>query len=288
MEEPNSEWKRPPLTGGLPKLNRGTELMHSLMPQVNAWLHSDPVEFDHQRSDDFREYRLHAKFDDNKLPPVVQWALATGEILFNYRGALDHLVYTIAMLNTELPEPRDAGDLQFPIADTRKAFRKMHDWIGSLPDEAKAAIEALQPYNSLEHQYAPSEHPLSRLRDLNNYDKHRLVNYAVLNVASVNTLFAKADGQEFAEKDKPEVWVSQDPLQDGEPAVIIKFKEPTQIDLSTIDLKLRLKFYARSGSTPPKRSMPDELNDIREAVASIINDLNPPLTERPGTIPTAM
>ncbi len=238
-----------------------------------------------QRSDDYREYQLLANVSNDHLPPLVEWALVTGEILFNYKGALDQLVYTLAMLNTDLREPVDAGRLAFPIADSLPHFDDLRFRIGSLPDEAKQAIEELQPFNSDRFRDSPAKHPLSRLRDLHNIDKHRLLHYAVLNVRELEGSFTVGD-DDISEQGGS-IWITTEPLQHGEPLVIITFDEPTVLDDSQLRLGLRLGFYPNTDAAPSSKSLPDELNDIREEAIRIVNQLNPPLNEHPGSLPTA-
>lgn len=276
--------KRMPLLGGLPKLNRGDDHLKALMADMEQWLGSEPYLLDPQRTDDHCEYRLHAHVPDDKLPPILEWALVTGDALSNYRGALDQMVYTLAALNTDLSEPPDAHLLSFPIATSKSKFEKMGRSIEQLPPELRMRIESVQPYLSDRYETV-AHHPLVRLRDLNNIDKHRLLHFAVLNVTLFEGEF-KVQGS-MGEDPGGTIWVNTEPLEQGAPVVVIKFDRPTMLEETDIHLRLRIAFHPTDGGTSTGRSLPDEMNDIREEVIRLVKMFNPELRERPGSIPTA-
>ena len=76
--------------------------------------------------------------------------------------------------------------LAFPIADTPQRYTRALGRLGELKrDKAiRAAVEGLQPYN---RGNPPGEPPLWLLRELNDADKHRIVN--------VSRFIAALDGE---------------------------------------------------------------------------------------------
>ena len=98
------------------------------------------------------------------VPPDV--SLLIGDICNNLRSALDHLLWQLWLLK----DPAFEGNVYFPICDSPVAFndKRTTGYIKGLSEVQKAAIESLQPYKT-------GNPALSLLRDVNNSDKHRLV-----------------------------------------------------------------------------------------------------------------
>ncbi|HZJ49875.1 MAG TPA: hypothetical protein VFF07_03235 [Actinomycetota bacterium] len=98
------------------------------------------------------------------IPP--RWGAIVGDILHNLRSALDHLAF-VGSFGWE--------DSQFPIVDSpgeigrNWRFKGTRDRVSS---NMWALIERNQPYSGGHAQLAFG-HPLARLRDLSNEDKHR-------------------------------------------------------------------------------------------------------------------
>jgi hypothetical protein len=102
-------------------------------------------------------------------PPGI--GIATGEVLYNLRAALDYLVHQLVILATGEINMRT----QFPIEDTPDGFRSRRhpnkqgrpNWLTGVDCAHCAAIEALQPYNGVDWT--------AFLRDISNEDKHRTI-----------------------------------------------------------------------------------------------------------------
>ncbi|MBI4261368.1 MAG: hypothetical protein HY658_12475, partial [Actinobacteria bacterium] len=105
----------------------------------------------------------------HRVPGVL--SLVLGDALHNYRSALDHLVFQLALMG------RDGGDApegtQFVIRDTPEAFEKAkaRGYLDGVAQQHQDMIESVQPYRSAD----PALHPLGLLRDLSNVDKHRII-----------------------------------------------------------------------------------------------------------------
>lgn len=134
-----------------------------------------------------KKYMLRALV--NILPPE-DLGICIGEAAHNLRSALDGLTWQLALLNTDTP----ADNTQFPIfmRGTTKLRRKPkqgkgrgsliphfakdgRNLIRSLRPEHQAAFEALQPYK---RGNRGDRNPLYLLQELNNADKHRLLQVA--------------------------------------------------------------------------------------------------------------
>lgn len=132
-------------------------------------------------------------------PPLDEWGVWVGEIVHNLRSTLDGLVFQLARLNKA---PAETRDTQFPIFRYRYTRRlrsgevmgfEGHQgarrpargsgryMIRRLRPEHQARIEWLQPYRRNGGQ-TPWGRPLNgrwnllyRLKELNDADKHRLI-----------------------------------------------------------------------------------------------------------------
>lgn len=122
-----------------------------------------------------------------KTSPSQELGVLIGEMAHNLRSALDGLVYQLALLETDTP----ASNTQFPIflvGRTKKRRRgkrkgliphfegmRLSDgrsMIRSLRLEHQTIIEGLQPYKRGRQGHRD---PLFLLREINNADKHRLI-----------------------------------------------------------------------------------------------------------------
>jgi hypothetical protein len=129
------------------------------------------------------------------LPDTVHWGVVLGDVLHNFRSALDHLVWQLVLLNGK----KGSTDNQFPICDHGAMYWSIRkDGSPSMresrprnvADEHKAIIDGYRPYRT-RHLAANRIEALAGLRDLSNYDKHRLVHVALFAVDAV-------DADEFA------------------------------------------------------------------------------------------
>jgi hypothetical protein len=168
------------------------------------------AEFDAQAQEDVLRVRVDG------LPPSPEWGVYIGEIAHNLRSALDGLVYRLALKNTDTP----AGNTQFPIFEFRRTTKKMHgrpkelihhfegmrrgdgrSMIRNLLPKHQALIERLQPYhrknsthfkprNRIPYRY---NSPLWWLHEINNADKHRLIQVVGTKIAAGPGFFWTGD-----------------------------------------------------------------------------------------------
>ena len=81
-------------------------------------------------------------------PIPEQFPLILGEILYQYRAALDGAVQVAAVIETGQDPPPNESDLAFPIMSSAGKFKNAERQIKPLSDKSKSLIEALQPYNA--------------------------------------------------------------------------------------------------------------------------------------------
>lgn len=178
------------------KISRAERHLDTLKEAINAYVASDPfagaAEFVH-------DAELHSSLQHALIVPhpfrnveiiptngrVWGWnvrlllsrdvpsdiALIVGDILGNLRASLDHLARGLVW--TSGAEPSDQGTkTSFPCTkvDARKAPVKIACSKGAVTPDVMDIVEQLQPYH---RQPDPEQHPLFRLNDLANFDKHR-------------------------------------------------------------------------------------------------------------------
>ena len=166
------------------------------------------------------------------LPPFPQHiALVAGDGLNNLRAVLDHLVWQLVLREDQEPDEWNS----FPICTGEKQFfdkakmtpkkMKRHSLHGLPVDgEAWALIKGAQPFLSAH----PQDHPLRRLAQLTNIDKHRtlLVQQQAPNWQSMKKFLSlRFDAEIIEEK------LSLSPLSLEQPTEIARFRFPPGVDV---------------------------------------------------------
>lgn len=166
------------LAGCQLKMRRAQVHLGELGDAIDEFLGSKPYEAIH----DFESKpgQHDARFKIGERPPLW-WSPIIGDVAHNLRSALDHLAWQLVIRNGRNPESHRS---QFPI-ETLDPF---DPGIHGCPDAAKRArdrwksqtrgihkadvefLKRLQPYNGPD---LPDEHPLARLNQFSNWDKHR-------------------------------------------------------------------------------------------------------------------
>ena len=75
----------------------------------------------------------------------IEWSIRLGEILYNLRSALDHLVWQLVLANGQTPGRHNA----FPIVKTEEAWKKQAKGQWALSGASQGAVDmirCLQPY----------------------------------------------------------------------------------------------------------------------------------------------
>jgi hypothetical protein len=108
--------------------------------------------------------------------PPLRIGVVLGDLVHNLRSALDHLVWQAVLRNGH--EPNNSH--QFPICEEERFWRAVRARrLRGVADEDTDAIRQVQPFTVV---VKPT--PLTRLREISNEDKHRLVTPTVGAVGS--------------------------------------------------------------------------------------------------------
>jgi len=99
----------------------------------------------------------------------ISWSVTFGEILYNLRSALDHLIWQLVLANGQCPGRHNA----FPITNDAQRWKKTKDnLLSGVSSRHKSMIGYLQPFTGgIDLPFDVSNFKL--LRDLSDIEKHR-------------------------------------------------------------------------------------------------------------------
>ena len=104
--------------------------------------------------------------------PEPFFGILIGDCLHNLRSALDHLAFQLVQFPVRPGGAKaEEHDIAFPICSAPEFFASAKNKIRGASPDVEAVVERLQPYNS-------GQPHLSLLRELSDWDKHRLLHVA--------------------------------------------------------------------------------------------------------------
>jgi len=172
------------------KLGRAEEHLNTIKSELLVWMDSKPYSI--SRKCDPQGSRYSQILEIAKPAPYDRWSLIAGDCIHNLRSSLDSLVYAVAIRESGSSPPPGYDKLQFPITSSAENFAKQTYRLSSISNGARARIERAQPYNRPHQQLPPL---LSLLSELDNLDKHRLLNVVMANVGEGKFSFALPGGK---------------------------------------------------------------------------------------------
>jgi hypothetical protein len=191
---------RPSLEGIDLKLNRAADRFGALTKAANKFL-SDPKSCTLAMEDHPQPPGLILRVKEATSPPL-ELGLLIGEVVQQYRSALDHLAFQLLIANTQGRIPvKLAKRSEFPIFNSGPEFRGKNSrkgkpsWgsglgkIRGIHPDAQAVIERLQPYHRRKN---PGTRALWQLHELANIDKHRLLHITYGGQRGSTATFVKA------------------------------------------------------------------------------------------------
>jgi hypothetical protein len=240
------------------KISWANKHFKALQDEVERFLDSHPYGVITELDEKTGKYILRAKI--NAEPPV-EWGLVIGDIAHNLRSALDHLIWQLCLLQTSKPHKR----AEFPIF--LEAGRYNATRISQLTPRQKALIEGLQPY----HGSNPASHPLWILHEINNADKHRLIQLAGRALEFKSLGFNQLWGYDFIDLN-----VGGGLVEDG--AQIADFtliqRDPKAHVYMNLDFTFDIVF-GKGSPVPPGTPLVSTLADIVSCVQGIVTSFEP-------------
>jgi hypothetical protein len=167
----------------LEKLRTANRRLQDLAPGIESFRNSKPHSIIRQDqpygADGLSSDVVYTVGALKNREPLVKWAVAAGEILYNLRSALEQSAYRLSRLHCAPSEP--PGGIGFPIFTSKSRFFRTNSsgafregsgahQIRAMSHEAQQAILAVQPYQRMNQ---PEDHPLAILDALMNHDKHQ-------------------------------------------------------------------------------------------------------------------
>lgn len=246
------------LSGAMLKLDRANQQRDALLVEIAAIGDREPLTFFHEVNADASQYTFYF-VEPEPAVPFADWALIVGECLFNYRCALDHLVYAMAVAESGTDPPPGERYLMFPICRDGAAYSKTKWRIKTLCAECQALIKGLQPNKRL-----GENNPLQWLEDLHTSDKHRLLTlcyYAPIHAAV--GFDGCVPGSQYT------IWYAV-VLEPGAPALQVTYDRPNP-DV-TMDLDFDIQIAINQGSDP-KTGMRGAIHLILPSIESEIRNV---------------
>ncbi|MDP3720331.1 MAG: hypothetical protein Q8T13_21420 [Acidobacteriota bacterium] len=227
------------------KIQRADELIRELDAHLSGvdprTVHVVHVSRNSHNGEDSLGFRI------NPPPEPELLQVRVGEVLYQLRSCLDHLVGALERVNGL---DRDS-EYEFPVFwDAGKFKAGAQRKIKGVSASAAARIEGLQPYQRKGfHSYR--NHPLWILHDLGNTDKHRVL-ISITNSMQVNSVAVGVT------------------IRGGRPAIVFPGKEMRW------SLTVPVEHRADPNSVPPQMKMPIDIS-LLVAFSQFGNDTNQPI-----------
>jgi hypothetical protein len=189
------------LDGPLAKTKRARMHLDSLNEVIK--LHLDELNCHVIKDTDTNTNEKVWRFDGEALPTSVstEISLLMGDALYNFRSALDHLVWQLVLVNNGTPDEKNRN--AYPIfnpedknPEKKWDSPKAKDGLKGVSTEAQAIIKSLQPRRGEDHSLWQGDFALWQLERLCNIDKHRNLHLTVV----------ETDGASFNIHPTPEIW----------------------------------------------------------------------------------
>ena len=113
----------------------------------------------------------------------IEWSVMVGEILYNLRSALDHLVWQLVLANGQEPNRQN----EYPIVNDESKWSRKKERLKGVTPRVEAIIKSLQPYTG--GLYLPFDvSAFWTLHTLCNIDKHRHLNMVIVRTSGIGPI----------------------------------------------------------------------------------------------------
>jgi hypothetical protein len=252
------------LVGINAKFNRAHEQLSSLNREINTFIETQRHFITEEVEPETRHKIWIFRGQTPDIP--IKWSVRIGEILYNFRSTLDHLIEQLVFANGQAPAERDRN--AFPIFLCRKEFQdKSKPMLNGVNCGVKTLIERMQPYHGdhlLKH--------LWRLHMLNNIDKHRHLNMVAIPSIGGSSRIGSADPSFIALAQQGKFTPNTGSLKQN--AVILRITDPKVV--VNVNFAINIEFSER---IPQVTDLPisNTLDVIQGAVDRVLRDLKPKL-----------
>jgi hypothetical protein len=188
------------LKGPRAKLDRANAQAAILHDELLSAIEPEPdgiaIIFDHHTHhvSEGTVWDITAKVGDDLPQLRVDFGLALGDCLHNFRGALDHTAWWLVRAAKVKLTTDQRRRVQFPMATTRTKYwgNTVHDRLPGVSKSLLTLIERYQPYRR-----SVAGDAIRYLRDLTNLDKHRTIIIAPTYMGEGTFDFSWQEGQKI-------------------------------------------------------------------------------------------
>jgi len=217
------------------------------------------------KTNDEADEKQWTYWGENPIVPI-SWSVRTGEVLYNLRSALDHLVWQLVLANGQRPNRNN----QFPIVnDASEWNNSCRRRLNGISDRSKQTIKHLQPFNPTlvlrtDSGVCPFDAQTFRiLRELSNIDKHRYLHLIIVTTGGIGPI-------EFGENQPPRRTSDRPLTGKGQTGALKKGKVLFSIDdlqqpLSP-EFRIQIKFESRQMPDLVVETVPNVLRRCLQAV----------------------
>ena len=173
------------------KIQRATFQANQLESKIAHFIDREPftIRVDKEDVADGHVGRLVAIKNLALGEPDTSLVLLAGEILYQLRSSLDHLVHQLVILSGNANKLKNSRRHQFPIFERKADYDKRADgMIDGVSKNIASLVEQQQPY--VQRPKGPRNDALWILQDLNNTDKHRLIPVTVIGIDIIESTVA--------------------------------------------------------------------------------------------------
>ena len=254
------------------KLSRAIEHAKSVEDEIRSWGNTDPFFLTYEVNSDSTRYSVIHRFKPGAIAPEIErWSLIVADSVHNFRCALDHLVYAVAVAESREEPPPWADKLMFPICDDESGFNyevEKRGRLGTISKPMRAVFELFQPYKRPYPRLPPV---LSMLRDFENSDKHKLLRVLFTALSSGNVGFFGPSGGAQAT-----LWAYKGEVKDGAEIAAFTFDRPTpnmKFDRVEFLLIFAMKHKEVTGGISDRDDATTLLRLIGEEVSTVIDSI---------------
>ncbi len=166
------------------KIKRAGDQINSLKADMERFCADIRESIDHEVHEDVDEQVWVFRGATPYAP--VEWSIRIGEILYNLRSALDHLVWQMVLANGQTPTRKNA----FPIVRDEKDWKKEKSKLKGVTSRVEEMVHRLQPYTGgINLPFDVSA--FGTLHSLGNIDKHRHLNLTAIASYGPNRISVK-------------------------------------------------------------------------------------------------
>ena len=247
------------------KVGRAEHHIDTLEKEITAWIDTEPYRLIRKNNVDFTRYWVTLKVV--VPPPLQRWSLITSDAIHNFRCALDHAVFAMAIFRTKTNPPPCPRKWSFPISNKPSVFKSAIAKFSELGSCELCVIERFQPYKRPHPRLPPV---LRMLREFDDFDKHRLLHVAMAKVGGFGWEYWDYSTVRYALREQ----INLSEVVDGDEVGSLHFTSPApNADPKFVaDIVVTIG-HSPMGNTNKRAEVADVLREMTREVRAVIENL---------------